>query len=212
MKISDMSVNKDLGPTPSVQGQASTPLSGTSKTIVRSRKASGKMTAIWPPALGVESLKDRCARVWARQPENLSKTQEDFDIWYKQAAHYKKKKLANQDSTTSHVLPAADAPEANGTQDLDRHFLCACRRVFTRAPAWFILTNITIVAILLLTISILTITVVTVSILAITVITIAVVAVATVAVVTVATIAIVAIIVIASLTVTGIALVQYRDA
>ncbi|OSD02005.1 hypothetical protein PYCCODRAFT_1468268 [Trametes coccinea BRFM310] len=108
---------------------------------------------------------------------------------------------------------ASPPPTSDHDSDsVDRRFLRACRRVFTRAPAWFILANITIVAILLLTISILTVTVVTISILAVTVVTIAVVAVATVAVITVATVAIVAIIAIASLTVTGIALVQYRDA
>ncbi|CDO78239.1 hypothetical protein BN946_scf184571.g2 [Trametes cinnabarina] len=110
IKSSEPSANKDLRETSSVQEQASTPLNGTSKAVDRSRKASGKMAAVWPPAPGAESLKDRCARVWAQLPDNLTKTQEDFNAWYKQAAHYKKKKLANQ--AVAHALPA-EAPLAN---------------------------------------------------------------------------------------------------
>ncbi|CDO74921.1 hypothetical protein BN946_scf184927.g5 [Trametes cinnabarina] len=91
VKSSETAANKDLRTMPSVQGQASMPLSGTSKTVDRSCKVNGKMAAVWPLAPGAESLKDRCACVWARQPDNLTKTQEDFNIWYKHTGLYKKK-------------------------------------------------------------------------------------------------------------------------
>ncbi|KAJ2982654.1 hypothetical protein NUW54_g10722 [Trametes sanguinea] len=115
VKPSETAGNEDPRETQSVQGHASTPLSGMAKSVDQSRKASGKMAAVWLPALGAESLKDRCARVWARQPENLTKTQEDFNAWYKHAAHYKKKKLANQDGSVANALPpaAAKAPVAD---------------------------------------------------------------------------------------------------
>ncbi|CDO76198.1 hypothetical protein BN946_scf185037.g21 [Trametes cinnabarina] len=92
-----------VSPSPacSVPGTMSTNLKGAKIQAKKVAPRAGKGVAIWPPSTDATSLKDRCARAWA--VENPSATQEEFNQWYKKAAHYKKKKYTADD-------PAATTP------------------------------------------------------------------------------------------------------
>ncbi|KAH9846599.1 hypothetical protein C2E23DRAFT_907671 [Lenzites betulinus] len=77
------------------------------KSIKTEANKKGKATMVWPPPPEADSLRDKCARVWVQQPENINNTREDFNIWYRQAYHYQKKKLADLDGAAIPAPPTA---------------------------------------------------------------------------------------------------------